>query len=74
MAPVISTWDYTTQIYIYASGVILYAMLSGRVPFNGGSAGESLMKHLTSPPDLSKLPAEYPALGVTPAALAPARA
>src|SRR5262249_23067173 len=30
-----------------------------RVPFEGESAGEILMKHLTSPPDLSKLPSVY---------------
>src|SRR5438309_6369434 len=59
MAPEISTGNYNKQIDIYASGVILYEMLTGRVPFDGESAGEILMKHLTSPPDLSKLPAEY---------------
>src|SRR5262245_35807157 len=59
MAPEISTGNYNKQIDIYAAGVILYEMLSGRVPFEGESAGEILMKHLTSPPDLGKLPAEY---------------
>jgi hypothetical protein len=59
MAPEISTGNYNKQIDAYAAGIILYEMLSGRVPFDGESAGEILMKHLTSPPDLSKLPAEY---------------
>jgi hypothetical protein len=59
MAPEISTGNYNKQIDIYAAGIILYEMLSGRVPFEGESSGEILMKHLTSPPDLSKLPAEY---------------
>src|SRR5437868_9283576 len=59
MAPEISTGNYNKQIDIYASGVILYEMLTGHVPFDGESAGEILMKHLTSPPDLSKVPAEY---------------
>ena len=59
MAPEISSGNYNKQIDIYASGVILYEMLSGRVPFDGESAGEILMKHLTSPPDLSKMPKEY---------------
>ena len=59
MAPEISTGNYNKQIDIYAAGVILYEMLTGRVPFDGESAGEILMKHLTSPPDLSKVPAEY---------------
>jgi len=62
MAPEISTGNYNKQIDIYAAGVILYEMLTGRVPFEGESAGEILMKHLTSPPDLSKLPAEYVAI------------
>jgi hypothetical protein len=59
MAPEISTGNYNKQIDIYAAGVILYEMLSGRPPFEGESSGEILMKHLTQPPDLSQLPPEY---------------
>jgi hypothetical protein len=59
MAPEISTGNYNRQIDIYAAGIILYEMLTGHVPFDGESAGEILMKHLTSPPDLSKLPPAY---------------
>jgi hypothetical protein len=59
MAPEISTGNYNKQIDVYAAGVLLYEMLSGRVPFEGESAGEILMKHLTTPPDLSKVPAEF---------------
>ncbi len=59
MAPEISTGNYNKQIDVYAAGVLLYEMLTGRVPFDGESAGEILMKHLTTPPDLSKVPAEY---------------
>jgi serine/threonine protein kinase len=59
MAPEISTGNYHKQIDIYSAGIILYEMLTGRVPFDGESAGEILMKHLTSPPDLSVLPPQY---------------
>ncbi len=59
MAPEISTGNYNKQIDVYAAGIVLYEMLTGRVPFDGESAGEILMKHLTSPPDLTRLPAEY---------------
>jgi hypothetical protein len=59
MAPEISTGNYNKQIDVYAAGVILYEMLTGRVPFDGQSAGEILMKHLTSPPDMSLVPADY---------------
>lgn len=59
MAPEISTGNYDRQIDIYASGIILYEMLTGQVPFDGESAGEILMKHLTSPPDLARLPAPF---------------
>src|SRR5437868_5832301 len=59
MAPEISTGNYNKQIDIYAAGVVLYEMLTGHVPFDGESAGEILMKHLTTPPDLTKLPGEF---------------
>src|SRR5262249_27029362 len=59
MAPEISTGNYNKSIDIYAAGVILYEMLTGRVPFDGESAGEILMKHLTTPPDLSIVPPAY---------------
>ncbi len=59
MAPEISTGNYNRQIDIYASGVILFEMLTGHVPFDGESAGEILMKHLTAPPDLTRLPPNY---------------
>jgi serine/threonine protein kinase len=59
MAPEISTGNYNRQIDIYAGGVLLYEMLTGHVPFEGESAGEILMKHLTAPPDLSKVPKNF---------------
>lgn len=59
MAPEISTGKYTKAIDIYAIGVILYELITGRVPFDGESVGEVLMKHLTSRPDLSPLPEPY---------------
>src|SRR5215471_2731193 len=62
MAPEISTGNYNKQIDTYAAGVILYEMITGRVPFDGESAGEILMKHLTAPPDLSKVPKEFVAV------------
>ena len=55
MAPEISSGRYHKPIDIYAIGVILFEMLTGRVPFDGESVGEILMKHLTARPDLSGL-------------------
>ena len=62
MAPEISTGNYNRQIDIYSAGVILYEMLAGQVPFEGETAGEILMKHLTSPPDLNKVPGPFAAI------------
>jgi eukaryotic-like serine/threonine-protein kinase len=59
MAPEISTGNYNRQIDIYAAGVLLYEMLTGHVPFEGESAGEILMKHLTTPPDLRRVPKAF---------------
>src|SRR5262245_13727493 len=62
MAPQIATGNYNKQGDVYAAGVILFEMVTGRVPFDGESAGEILMKHLTSPPDLARVPAEWKAV------------
>ena len=59
MAPEIGTGNYGKQIDVYACGILLYEMLTGKVPFEGESAQEILMKHMTSSPDLSKLPFEF---------------
>src|SRR5205823_10170616 len=59
MAPEISTGNYNKQIDIYAAGILLYEMLTGHVPFDGESAGEILMKHLPSTPDLSRVAKEF---------------
>ena len=59
MAPEIASGKYHKPIDIYAIGVILYEMLTGRVPFEGETVGEILMKHLTARPDLSQLPEPY---------------
>lgn len=56
MAPEISRGRYGNEVDIYAMGVIAYEMLTGKIPFDGESAGEILMKHLTSPPNLNPLP------------------
>jgi len=55
MAPEVANGRYGKAIDIYALGIILYEMLTGRVPFEGESVGEVLMKHLTARPDLSPL-------------------
>jgi hypothetical protein len=59
MAPEISTGNYSKPVDVYAAGIILYEMLTGKVPFDGESKGEILMKHLTAPPDLSKVPSPF---------------
>ncbi len=59
MAPEVANGRYGKEIDIYALGVILYEMLTGRVPFEGESVGEVLMKHLTAEPDVSALHEPY---------------
>jgi hypothetical protein len=53
MAPEIGTGIYNRGIDIYALGVILHELVTGRVPFEGDSFGEIIMKHLTAKPDLA---------------------
>lgn len=59
MAPEVARGKYGSELDVYSLGVILYEMLTGHVPFAGESTGEILMKHLTEPPDLSKIPAQF---------------
>lgn len=59
MAPEVANGRYGKEIDVYAMGIILYEMLTGRVPFEGESVGEVLMKHLTARPDVSMLPEPY---------------
>jgi hypothetical protein len=59
MAPEVANGRYGKEIDVYAMGVILYEMLTGRVPFDGESIGEVLMKHLTAKPDVSMLPEPF---------------
>ena len=59
MAPEVAHGRYGKELDIYALGAILYELLTGRVPFDGESVGEVLLKHLTAQPDLSKLAEPY---------------
>lgn len=60
MAPEVGSGHYHRGIDIYALGVILYEMLLGRVPFEGSTMGEVLMKHLTAQPKVDELPEPFP--------------
>jgi len=62
MAPEIGKGVYGKEIDIYALGVILFELLTGRVPFDGESSHEIIMKHLTADPDLSAVPTAYRAV------------
>ena len=59
MAPEIGKGIYGKEIDVYALGVILCEMLMGKVPFDGESSQEIIMKHLTDEPDLNGLPPVY---------------
>lgn len=62
MAPEIGSGSYTKAIDIYALGVILFEMLTGRLPFSGSSMGEILMRHLSEQPDVSGVPEPFAAV------------
>ena len=59
MAPEVGSGNYHRGIDIYALGVMLYEMLLGRVPYQGSSMGEVLMKHLTAQPVVDELPEPF---------------
>jgi hypothetical protein len=59
MAPEVAQGRYGKEIDLYSIGVMLYEMLTGKLPFDGETAGEILMKHLTTAPDLRMLPSPY---------------
>ncbi len=59
MAPEIGSGNYSKGVDIYALGVMLYEMLLGKVPFEGSSMAEVLMKHLTAQPELDELPEPF---------------
>lgn len=59
MAPEIGSGSYTKAIDIYALGVILYEMLSGRLPFTGSSMAEVLMRHVRENADVSGIAAPF---------------
>lgn len=56
MAPEVARGRYGREVDVYSTGVILYEMITGRVPFEGETTAEILMKHLTAEPDLTVLP------------------
>jgi hypothetical protein len=62
MAPEIGRGIYGKEIDIYALGIMLYEMLTGRVPFDGESSQEIIMKHLTDNPDLTDIAQPYRAV------------
>ncbi len=53
MAPEISMGRYDHTVDIYALGVMLYEMLTGRPPHEGETMAEVLMRHLSGEVDLS---------------------
>jgi serine/threonine protein kinase len=59
MAPEVSRGRYGKEVDQYALGVILYQMLTGRLPIDGETPGEILMKHLVDQPDLTGLAEPY---------------
>ncbi|MCP4256186.1 MAG: protein kinase [Planctomycetes bacterium] len=55
MAPEIGAGRYDRSIDIYSLGILLYEMLTGKVPYSGSSPAEILMKHMTGTPDLDNI-------------------
>ncbi|MFE7594160.1 serine/threonine-protein kinase, partial [Kitasatospora sp. NPDC057512] len=54
-----STGTVTASVDLYALGVVLYECLAGRLPYDGETALELILKHLTEP--VPPLPGHVPA-------------
>ncbi len=59
MAPEIGRGIYGREIDVYSLGIVLFELLTGRVPYEGESTQEIIMKHLTATPDVSALSAPF---------------
>lgn len=56
MAPEVAKGRYGREVDVYSLTVILYELLTGKVPFDGETTAEILMKHLTERPNLVPIP------------------
>ena len=56
MAPEVARGQYGPEVDVYSLGIMLYELITGKLPFNGETTAEILMKHLTARPDLMPIP------------------
>ncbi len=55
MAPEVAKGRYGREVDVYSLAVILYELVTGKVPFDGETTAEILMKHLTERPNLAPI-------------------